>query len=312
MPRRPKFDQDALYDRPVRPPRFSGPISSVVLPQEPSPPKKSGPFSKLPIELRFEIWSLLLPGPRVVEFEWSDDLNGWFCPRESASCPSILLWINQESRAYYLKNWRPLAPCKPCGLDFNEPIYRARNHRNWQFIRGRSPNEVFNPKIDTLFISNSIHFLGFIEDEHMNTLAPKSPFYELRFLALGRRFFDHLPADSFKLFCLLIEHFPKLESLIIAHGDPFDSSGITKHQFKGSVTFGDNHETNFSARYNARSAARVLAQLKFFLDHADITDRDLKLDYKQIFRGGVKMREITSRVDYRIRPSSVEYDVYCD
>jgi hypothetical protein len=76
-------------------------------------PQKCPSFKrKLPTEICFTVWSLLPPGPRIVEFEWSDD-GGWFCPKESSTGRrSILLSINKESRKYFLKTYFPLARSK--------------------------------------------------------------------------------------------------------------------------------------------------------------------------------------------------------
>jgi hypothetical protein len=94
---------------------------------------------------------LVTPDPQIVEFEWSDDV-GWFCPKESSTGRrSILLLINKESRKYYLKTYLPLACSKNAGFD--DPL--QRHERSQEFISGEAPNEVFNCKINRLYIEIS-------------------------------------------------------------------------------------------------------------------------------------------------------------
>jgi hypothetical protein len=248
---------------------------------------------QLSAELRLMIFDLLVPGPRVVEFEWNKSI-GWYCPRESASSPSILLSINRESRGYYLSKWLPLAPSKYSGLECQQG-YRYIKKRNLQFLKGKAPMEVFNPKIDTLYIADNEETLGNMKDKHMTAIRTHPCIQQLQSLAIGQHFIKYLlPKYHFKLSSLIVRSFPSLTKLTLLGGDPHWSEEKNKYAWKGLITFKDPEKTHkkcFLVKYDANRADQFFQNIKSFLKHGEISGKKVTFEYKLLFRGGVNMNK---------------------
>jgi len=290
---------------PPEPPhhRTAMPIQSLVLPPdlprhsllEPSqnvvmPPKSASFLQRLPTEHRFMIWFLLLPDPRVVEFEWTTEI-GWFCPRESSTSPSILLRINRETRGFYQKDWLSLAPSKKSGLDFLDSRYFK--DRNRDFVQSKAPKETFNPKLDTLYISEVCDLYGYPNYRYMREIAADPCIHQLQFLALEHSFIKLLDIEeNVKLFRTILEHMLNLERLTIVGCDPRSPDKLGKHMKRGPITFHDVDVELEKDRYAwgyTREAKKFLENFQFFAEHSEIIDHSFEVGYKRIYRGGVKM-----------------------
>jgi len=128
-------------------------------------------FSTLPIELRRNIWSFAMPGPRVMEFEWhgtSSSLQPWaICP-ESAERSPVLFQVNQEAREEFLHHYRAIPP---------------------KICYGRSIS-FFNPLVDTLFLTPGTRvWQWMVLDDTLRLLDP-TILEDLRYLAIQ---FDVIP-----------------------------------------------------------------------------------------------------------------------
>ncbi|KUJ07118.1 uncharacterized protein LY89DRAFT_678086 [Mollisia scopiformis] len=116
-----------------------------------APPQTFDKFTKfpdLPIELRLAIWSFV-PETRIVEVEFSKEKKTWFAPIESA-CQPVLLSVCGESRKVMLEGWLPLLP------HFSSDP--SRQSRMASKIARGFPYSIsyFNPKLDTLYIDDSV------------------------------------------------------------------------------------------------------------------------------------------------------------
>ena len=95
----------------------------------------------------------------VVEESWQETGNEpfQFCPEDSAPHPSRLRAVNQEAAEVYLKGRIPLLPCVPTALINDWIVLHGRYfvahslpEPQWQDRR----KLFFNPKVDTVYISN--------------------------------------------------------------------------------------------------------------------------------------------------------------
>jgi hypothetical protein len=216
-----------------------------------------------------------VPDPRVVEFEWTKSI-GWYCPREIASSPCILLSINRESRRYYLSKWLPLAPSKYSGLECQQG-YRYIKKRNPQFLEGKAPLEGFNPKIDTLYMADNDETLGNMKGRHVTAIRTHPCIQQLRSLAIGEHFIKYLlPTYRSNLSSLIMESIPSLTILTIVRGDPHWSEGKNKYNWEGLITFKDSeksHKKYFCVEYDARRAAMFFQNFSSFLKNGEITEK---------------------------------------
>ena len=112
-------------------------------PQERCSPQSFPMFTKLPLEIRLMIWETLIPRAQVVEVEYSAALGGWFCPMHSGSNPYSHLAIYKESRAIYLKAWRPMLPYLPSNTTLFLPEAMLEKYRD------SYPNAMRIPKSPT-------------------------------------------------------------------------------------------------------------------------------------------------------------------
>ncbi|CZR67215.1 uncharacterized protein PAC_17114 [Phialocephala subalpina] len=120
--------------------------SSAVIAGRPSIPTTFKSFQKLPIELRLIIWNLALPGPRVVEIEWSKRTDSRFCPTDSSYTPCAFFQACKESRE----------------STAGSPLPSSRKRK-----RGREPPNEEDPPSPS-----EVRYLSQACSKHMLTLCP--------------------------------------------------------------------------------------------------------------------------------------------
>jgi hypothetical protein len=136
-------------------------------------------FPKLPTELRLKIWKHALPGPRVVEIEWSPNTREWFCPFESQSKRSSLSRTNRESREVFHKNYLPTAKIsrvvtQQIVQDEPDPFHETSQHTI----------SYFDSTIDILYIGTCSSEVLCITLESFKALAASPWMQKVRLLAI--------------------------------------------------------------------------------------------------------------------------------
>jgi hypothetical protein len=120
-------------------------------------PTKFNRFPKLPIELRYKIWSLALPDARVIEILWNSKSNKYYT---DAPQPTILR-VNKESRGEALRfyeawviNVRKEPPATPCRLtrsaSAKKKQYEEQSKQNTSILFGT----YVNFSTDTVYFSS--------------------------------------------------------------------------------------------------------------------------------------------------------------
>ncbi|KAG9229696.1 hypothetical protein BJ875DRAFT_546765 [Amylocarpus encephaloides] len=149
-----------------------------------NPPSHFHSFPHLPLELRHLIWTLVLPGPRVIEVIISSiPTPRWICVQESCHPTPVIGAVCRESRGVYLGTWVPFLPIHKT----SEPHGTARS------VMESSGISFINPRIDTLYISLSP---GIITLALFNSLATHPALKNLHTLLLNWREMEYLNKSS--------------------------------------------------------------------------------------------------------------------
>ncbi|KAL5322323.1 hypothetical protein ACEPPN_010296 [Leptodophora sp. 'Broadleaf-Isolate-01'] len=283
-------------------------MSSLSAPTPPETSPSTFPkFPKLPDELRQMIWEFALPEARILEIDWSDYMDDWYCPAESAGKPCAHLFICVESRQVYLKKWSPILPHIIPYIPISTPGLKPAS--NWETIvadlvicimqRRQKNSEIvstayYNPKIDQLYITGPS-----CGNQHQtfSKLLAMPLLQQIKALACGEDFFRTSPKRQEEVMRLLMQ-FTHLKAVSIVHGDAqlrlrgsgrlwSRSSGLLLQ--RGTITLMEPESTDFSHRWSY--LGEVAGNLKRYTKKAkeEFGGRVLEVDEKQILRGGVRL-----------------------
>jgi hypothetical protein len=202
-------------------------------------PTKFNCFPKLPIELRYNIWSLALPDARVIEILWDSESNKYYT---DAPQPTILR-VNKESRGEALRfyeawvvNVRKEPAVTPCQLT------RSASAKEKQYEEEQSKQNTailfgtyINFSTDTVYFSS--HYLNDRRlDEYLNSFSRfilSKQISKLKLLAVqGERHYRSTNNTTLWLFVMvscMIRFGPARKLLYVVDDDCCDSDGLTMH-----------------------------------------------------------------------------------
>jgi hypothetical protein len=143
---------------------------------------------------------------------------------------------------------------------------------------------LFNPEIDTIYIPfrHSRHEEDTTWD-HITKLFLNPHIRQLRFLALEELFFANWINEDWlhQEFRMVLGNFPKIECFTFT-GDVSNGGGKTKHLFPGDVIFGPGRPGFWS------EAASLKSHIERLMGN-ELRERNIDIESKQIWRGGVQM-----------------------
>jgi hypothetical protein len=161
-------------------------------------------FNKLPIELRLKIWEDALSEPRIIEVEWCQTHEEWFCPTESYVDPSLgVIRANKESWTVYSKVMIPF-------LKQVRSSSGACIHSDTEI--STSPFSHINPSIDTLYIGPTSEAYDVLNQNSVEKLALNPGLDTLRFLACDFVEWHDVLKRLESADMYLIAYFPTVES----------------------------------------------------------------------------------------------------
>jgi hypothetical protein len=195
-------------------------------------PTKFTRFPKLPIELRYIIWSFALPDARVIEILWNSQSNKYYT---DAPQPTVLR-VNKESRGEALRfyeAWVVNARKEPSATPSR--LTRSASAKKKQYEEEQSKQNTpilfgtyINFSTETVYFSSHYH-----EDRPLVRFILSKQSSKLKLLALqGKRHYQTTNNTALLLFVMVsyIRRFGSARKLLyVVDDDCCDSDGLTMH-----------------------------------------------------------------------------------
>lgn len=267
-------------------------------------------FQRLAPELRLKIWKAALPGPRVIEVEFT---SFWWAPLESNPRTPALAGANRESRRVFLKHYEPICrymhsdsssrfknnKIRPSPIHYYHDVSDAY-HTKFQIC-------YFDFEVDTLYLgpSSSGQFLlepcSTYSTTSMKLLAESKGMSKLRFMACEEKDWWNscFPVVSqHSVFVViraadtkLISAFPSLQRFDLAIGDVGSDEFLRRGYNRGKSLNGERLEVSLHDHIgNTRGMVPNLASsLEKELSVCNVgrsDDKKISFGIKRVTRGG--------------------------